>query len=994
MTEVSFMYTHLYVLSIILSIVIALVAAFTSIDLLEKVYTKKQYFTREFWAVVAAVTLGVGVWSMHFISMLGYNSHHHTQNAISPIILSIVFSILFSSLTLLIIMKSTSYLHSIFGSLSFGVGVSILHYAGLMSMHGGEAVDVFNITQVLVGLISGSILAFIGFRIFRMSIEGTNVTLSHKVVSSILLAASYLAIHYIGMYHFHGHVTTTSHTPSNNSLIVYGITISVLFIFILVIITSYLDRRTVIHAKRMSELHANSLFDSNPNLVCTLDKDGRITKSNHVFSLVTGFSEKELQAQRYMHLFECAYFSTIKQAMETSLEGSTAHYTATLRSKTGKDLFLNVTHIPIKYRNRLLGINVIANDITEHEVMKTQLLSSEMTLKNTIQNIEGFVVKFKKIHGQFIHTYYRGELVDRIGLKEEEVLGRRMDEFLPEDLALKKTTFYNEAWSGKTVHYEGEFNGLRYYMSLKPVMENGQTLEVVGSAINITDREMIKAKFLENEILYRSILTTMTEGVIVIDTDGKVITANEQAAELLHIPYAELIAMNLYQLNRDFIYENGAPFPNENFPCFVTLNTKKAQHNIIMGIRYNRQLSWLSVNTEALFYKGRLSGSVITFSDITVSKQEQNQLKEKNAYLANLIENDPSGIIVINKEREIIYANKLFIKMFSLPISQKDLVGKATHDFLLQYGQMIPNLKSYTVTVEQMIIDEEIVLNEEIKLLDGRVLERDYIPIKDNESLDVHFWKFRDVTYQKQMEQSLRQAVTDAEEGIKAKTDFLSNISHELRTPLNSILGFAQLLLLEKEPPLTGAQVSKVKRIKSSGIHLLNLINDILDLTRTETADSSNFHMEEIELLRFVKQAARNMTPLLKEKELRLIMHMNSYNQYYVLADPTRLRQVIMNLLTNAVKYNVDGGQISIDVFEHNEYIFVKIEDTGVGISIEDQTQIFDHFFRSPLVKDEVEGSGIGLALAKQLIEAMGGKITVTSESGKGSCFMISLPKQ
>ncbi|ERN54649.1 GAF domain-containing sensor histidine kinase [Alkalihalophilus marmarensis] len=239
---------------------------------------------------------------------------------------------------------------------------------------------------------------------------------------------------------------------------------------------------------------------------------------------------------------------------------------------------------------------------------------------------------------------------------------------------------------------------------------------------------------------------------------------------------------------------------------------------------------------------------------------------------------------------------------------------------------------------------------------------------------------------------SLVYAQAQAEKAHKAKSDFLAMMSHELRTPLNSILGFSQLLHQDAVTPLSAQQLAKVDKILKSGRHLLAMINDILKLVKLENGKPF-IEFQEVDLDAIVQAALSEITPYAQLKKLKMnCEELKLKSDQIIYSDPVRLHQVLLNLLSNSVKYNREHGNITISYQVSEHTVTVNVADTGVGISFVEQSKIFDPFYRTEEFSMEAEGTGIGLSLVKQIVTEMQGKIGVDSQLGEGSTFWIEIP--
>jgi len=240
-------------------------------------------------------------------------------------------------------------------------------------------------------------------------------------------------------------------------------------------------------------------------------------------------------------------------------------------------------------------------------------------------------------------------------------------------------------------------------------------------------------------------------------------------------------------------------------------------------------------------------------------------------------------------------------------------------------------------------------------------------------------------------EREIQSQKESAQQANNAKSEFLSRVSHELRTPLNAVTGFTELLQLDKVDTLTEKQLLRTNKIKSASEHLLHLVDDILNLSRIETGDLK-IKIEPLNSRILVK----NVLSLVNSKMQKMAITSQveiSEEANWVMADAVRLKQILFNLIDNAIKYNKKGGSLSI-VIAMSDYSHVRVSiiDTGLGLSPENQQKLFVPFSRLDAANSEIEGTGIGLSYSKQLVELMHGEIGVDSEQGRGSCFWFELP--
>ncbi|MEJ2502160.1 MAG: ATP-binding protein [Gemmatimonadota bacterium] len=371
----------------------------------------------------------------------------------------------------------------------------------------------------------------------------------------------------------------------------------------------------------------------------------------------------------------------------------------------------------------------------------------------------------------------------------------------------------------------------------------------------------------------------------------------------------------------------------------------------------------------------------------TEVEEARRESEERYRFVA---ESASDGILTIDHERTILFANRAAEKIFGLSIT--DMVGRP-------FSSLIPErVREDHDAALQKYLDTVVTSNPEYALQIAGIgkghreiaLEISFGEyVKNNEHIFTGI--VRDVTERKQLEHVLKRAKEDAERANRAKSEFLSRMSHELRTPLNAILGFAQLLELDR---LSAEQSESVDQILKAGRHLLSLVDEVLDIARIE-AGRMALSLEPVRVAEVTQEAWELVRHRAEQSRITRVDGVTDDCDVTVTADRQRLKQVTLNLLSNAVKYNSEGGTVEIrcsrGVTGPNR-LRVSVRDTGRGIPEASLSQLFTPFERLGAEQSGIEGTGIGLAVSRGLVEAMDGEIGVESEPGVGSVFWFELP--
>ncbi len=389
--------------------------------------------------------------------------------------------------------------------------------------------------------------------------------------------------------------------------------------------------------------------------------------------------------------------------------------------------------------------------------------------------------------------------------------------------------------------------------------------------------------------------------------------------------------------------------------------------------------------------------------DITIRKYAQINLNETEERNRLLLESVGEGIFGIDLKGNATFVNPVFCDM--LGFTPEEVIGNQVHPLIhhsYSDGNFYPHQECPTYAA---LTDGKIrnVRDEYFWHKDGSRIPVEYTstPILKNSELIGVVTIFQNISNRLKFENELINAKEQAETANRTKSQFLSSMSHELRTPMNAIMGFGQLLSMDSDHPLASSQQENVDEIMNAAAHLLELINEILDLAKIESGQLK-LSIESIMLSDVVSESIQLIIPQAQEKNIDISLfldgskisleQMQEKNQA-VLADHVRLKQVLLNLLSNAVKYNINNGIIEIRCEHLNDRIKISIVDSGDGISDEHQLKLFVPFERLGAENSDKEGAGIGLYITKSFTERMGGSIGVKSKLGKGSTFWVDFPR-
>ncbi|MDH5719826.1 MAG: ATP-binding protein [Spirochaetia bacterium] len=377
------------------------------------------------------------------------------------------------------------------------------------------------------------------------------------------------------------------------------------------------------------------------------------------------------------------------------------------------------------------------------------------------------------------------------------------------------------------------------------------------------------------------------------------------------------------------------------------------------------------------------------------------ELRKTRDIFYQLYHQSPAGYITLDSNGIVIQSNQKMADMVHISIKavEKKHITHLLHEkehtaFRMKFKSLLKN-----ETNQKMKMTFRRFPNQYFTALVEMRSVDDYSFVSEDSSqtgclhLVVH-----DISESIKMEEDLIKAKNIAEKANMAKNDFLSHMSHELRTPLNGIMGFAQLLLMEKDS-ISEIQQKHIKIIYESGQHLLGLINDILDYSKIESG-RIEFLAEKACFSEILAESVNLIQPLAEQYSIDV--KLQGDKDWTLMVDRVRFRQIIVNLLSNAIKYNKPNGNVQVNYYEHTiekgamkmPCIRIEVIDTGKGIHEKDQDNIFNAFERGGAKSSNIEGTGIGLSITKNIIEAMGGHIGFTSVYEEGSTFFIDIPLQ
>ncbi len=483
----------------------------------------------------------------------------------------------------------------------------------------------------------------------------------------------------------------------------------------------------------------------------------------------------------------------------------------------------------------------------------------------------------------------------------------------------------------------------------------------------------------------RQILDAAPDAMVVVDSDGTIIFANHQTVKLFGWSAHELIGQPLDIL----IPERFRATHGGHVAQFATTPVARPMGS---GLElFGRRRDGSELQIEVSLSPVRTKRGVLVSAalrDIGERKQMEAATKVTSDRLTSAVESIEDAFALFDADDRLVQCNSVYRAFIGVRLSG-DLVGRSYEEILTAWTSELDLDETQRASFRRERLERrhDTQASFDVRTRDGRSLR-----VMDRRTPEGGIVKtIWDLTDDVKTAEELRQAQIAAEAGSAAKSEFLSSMSHELRTPLNAILGFAQLLEQDRKEPLSARQKARARQVIKGGEHLLRLIDDILDLARIE-AGRVSISTEPIDVQDVVEETLGTLTAAARRLDV-MIEASPASTRPSVVADRTRLVQILMNFGSNAIKYNRPGGTVSIAVTAPSAgRVRITVSDTGFGIPLEQQAKLFQPFQRAGQETGPIEGTGIGLVITERLAGLMSGEVGFESTPGVGSSFWVELP--
>lgn len=631
----------------------------------------------------------------------------------------------------------------------------------------------------------------------------------------------------------------------------------------------------------------------------------------------------------------------------------------------------------------------IEDKLRESETRFQQLAqthSQESDFLHTLMDNTPDHIYFKDIESRFVRI--NRSLANRFGLKNPtEAIGKSDFDFFTREHA--QQAYQDERTvidSGKPIEGKQEketwLGGPDTWVSTTKVPirdRSGRIKGTCGISRDITEHFRADQALRDSEANWRSLVESAPDIITTLDLDYRLQFINR-------IPTG--VDMEPEDIVGNSIFDFLTPEHHDGFreACRKVLESAEVAGYEVQG---KISLNWYSSWVGPILRDAEIVGFVVTSTNITDRKQAEMELQESEERFRRAVLNAPLPIMIHAEDGEVILINRTWTDLTGYTLEDMTTVSKWLAQANSQLNQEIQDHLGQANQIKERAAPEQY----EIKTKSGKKQVWEFSSSLlgvEPDGKRIIISMALDITERLKAQEAMLSAKETAEYASRAKSDFLANMSHELRTPLNAIIGFAEILRDELVGPINDDQKECVNDIRISGQHLLEMINDILDLSKIE-AGKMFLQLEEFAIVDAVEEVNTIISSLARQKDIQLTL--SCPQNAMIEADRVKVKQIFYNLLSNAVKFTPEGGKVTTHLNITHSTLQVEVIDTGIGIAEEDRMKLFAPFTQIDTSKSRrFGGTGLGLALTQRLIELHGGEIRVTSDEGKGSTFSFSIP--
>ncbi len=751
----------------------------------------------------------------------------------------------------------------------------------------------------------------------------------------------------------------------------------------LISLSDITERKQMETVLQESEQFSSSLLNNSPNPMLVINHDTSVRYVNPALEKLTGFSSAEVTGKKAPYLWwteetQKKTSGDLKEAMRKGAE----RLEELFQKKSGDKFWVEITSAPITQDGEFKYYLASWVDITERKQAEEALRENEEFSTSLLENSPNPII----VSNTDTSIKYANPAFEKLtGYTLAEITGVKPPyPWWPEE---KKKARFNSLKKGERISaakieiINQKKSREHFWVEIKmtPVMHGGIPKYYLANWVDITERKQAEEKLRESKELFEKTFTSQRSAIFVLDA-GKpptILECNPAATQIFGYTRQEMIGHTT-----SFLHVGGqASLEFRQHIYQATIDQSGSLHLFEYRMRHKDGTIFPSEHSLATLKdeQGRHIGSVTVVRDITERKQAEEKLRESEEKYRNLAESISDVFFAFDKDLRYIYWNKASEELTG--ISAKDALGKHLYD-IFQDSEMTKKaerayLKALRTKQPQHFINVYQIRDKEL------IFEISAYPSEDGLSVFV-----RDITERRRAEEKAREADT-LRELDRLRTELLANVSHELRTPLASIKGFATILLDYDRRLKHDEKQEYLKTIDKNADRLAELIRQLLDMSQLGAG------------ILTIDKAPTTINKLCREAVAET--QVRSPAHYIILdlperlprvnIDARRIRQVLDNLISNAVKYSEAFTEVALVVRRVGHELLVSVTDQGIGIPEKDLPRVFERMFRSRqgIIPGE-GGAGLGLAICKGLIEAHGGRIWIKSEEGKGTRCSFTLP--